>query len=294
MRILISGASGLVGTALCAYLESCGHTIGALSRSRMKNQPWWDLSTGEINWGPEPDFEVVIHLAGENIASGRWDRRTKERIRMSRVSGTTLLAQSLAEKEHKPRLLISASAIGFYGDRGDEELTEESDAGRGFLAQICQEWEEACAPASAAGIRTVNTRLGMVLSPNGGALQKMLPPFRLGLGGPLGNGRQFISWIDIDDLCRAIGHIIQTQSLQGPVNLVSPEPVRNKEFAATLGRVIERPAVLAVPSPALRLLLGEMADALLLSSVRVVPQKLQDSGFTFTHPDLYGALQQNT
>jgi len=294
MRILISGASGLVGTALCAYLESCGHTPVPLSRSRIENQPWWDLSTGEINWGAEPDFEVVIHLAGENIASGRWDRRRKERIRMSRVSGTTLLAQSLAEKGHKPRLLISASAVGFYGDRGDEELTEESDAGSGFLAQICQEWEEACAPASAAGIRTVNTRLGLVLSPNGGALQKMLPPFRLGLGGPLGNGRQFISWIDIDDLCRAIGHIIQTQALQGPVNLVSPEPVRNKEFAATLGRVIGRPAVLAVPSPALRLLLGEMADALLLSSVRVVPQKLHDSGFTFTHPDLYGALQQNT
>ncbi|MCA1795995.1 MAG: TIGR01777 family oxidoreductase [Desulfuromonadaceae bacterium] len=294
MRILVTGASGLVGTALCAHLQTCGHTPVSLSRTRDEHHPWWDISSGEISFGTEPDFDVVIHLAGENIASGRWDARKKERIRMSRVSGTTLLAQSLAEKEHKPQLLISASAVGFYGNRGDEELTEESQAGSGFLSQVCQEWEEACAPATTAGIRSVNIRLGMVLSPDGGALQKMLPPFKLGLGGPLGDGRQFLSWIYIDDLCRAVGHIIEESSLQGPVNMVSPEPVRNKEFASTLGQVIRRPAFLPAPSLALRLLLGEMADALLLSSVRAMPRKLQESGFTFNHPDLYGALQQST
>ncbi|MGM0416570.1 MAG: TIGR01777 family oxidoreductase [Thermodesulfobacteriota bacterium] len=294
MRILISGASGLVGTALCTYLQSCGHTTVPLSRRKEEQQPWWDISKGELSWGAEPDFDVVIHLAGENIASGRWNARKKKRIRMSRVSGTTLLAQSLAEKEHKPQLFISGSAVGFYGDRGDDELTEQSKAGNGFLSQVCQEWEEASAPAAAAGIRTVNTRLGMVLSAKGGALQKMLPPFKLGLGGPLGSGRQFMSWIDIDDLCRAIGHIIQEQSLHGPVNMASPQPVRNKEFSTTLGRVIGRPAILPAPSLALRLLMGEMADALLLSSTRAVPQKLLDSGFIFSRPELYEALQHNT
>jgi len=293
MRILVSGASGLVGTALCAYLQARGHTTVPLSRTRGETQPWWDIHTGEISWGSNPDYDVVIHLAGENISSGRWTTRKKERIRMSRASGTTLLAQSLAEKEHKPTLLISGSAVGFYGDRGDEELTEQSKSGSGFLAQVCQEWEAACIPAITAGIRTVNIRLGMVLSPNGGALPQMLLPFKLGLGGPMGNGRQFMSWIYIEDLCRAIGHIIQERTLQGAVNLVSPEPVRNKEFTTTLGRVIGRPTVLPAPSFALRLLLGEMADALLLSSTRAVPQKLQESGFTFTHPDLYGSLQQS-
>lgn len=294
MRILISGASGLVGTALCAYLQARGHSPVPLSRTRDEAQPWWDIRTGEISWGSNPDYDVVIHLAGENISSGRWTTRKKERIRMSRASGTTLLAQSLAEKEHKPTLFISGSAVGFYGDRGDEKLTEQSRSGSGFLAQVCQEWEAACSPAITAGIRTVNIRLGMVLSPNGGALQQMLLPFKLGLGGPMGNGRQFMSWIYIEDLCRAIEHIIQERTLQGAVNLVSPEAVRNKEFTTTLGRVIGRPTVLPAPPFALRLLLGEMADALLLSSTRAVPQKLLESGFTFTHPDLYESLQQST
>jgi hypothetical protein len=294
MRILITGASGLVGTALSTYLHDCGHTPAPLSRARDKHEPWWDISSGDLSWGKNPEYDAVIHLAGENIVSGRWNKRIKERIRMSRVSGTTLLAQSLAEKEHKPEVFISASAVGFYGDRGDEELNEQSEAGSGFLSQVCQEWEQSCAPAVAAGIRTVNIRLGMVLSPNGGALQQMLPPFRLGLGGPLGSGRQFLSWIDIDDLCRAVGHILQESSLSGPVNMVSSEPVRNKEFATTLGRVLKRPAMLPVPAPALRLLLGEMADALLLTSTRAVPHKLLESGFNFIRPDLYGALKYNT
>lgn len=294
MRILVTGASGLVGTALCTHLQSCGHTAVPLSRTRSDQHPWWDIRSGAISWGAEPDFEAVIHLAGENIASGRWTAQKKERIRMSRVSGTTLLAQSLAEKEHRPEVFISASAVGYYGDRGDEELTEYSEAGNGFLPQVCQEWENACTPALNAGIRTANIRLGMVLSANGGALQKMLPPFRLGFGGPLGDGRQFLSWIYIHDLCRAVEHIIETPELKGAVNMVSPEPVRNKEFATTLGHVIGRPTFLPAPSLALRILLGEMADALLLSSVRAVPKKLNDSGFTFTQADLYGALQHST
>ncbi len=293
MRILITGASGLVGTALSAYLQGCGHRVVPLVRTRRNDQPWWDIGAGTLDWGAEPHFEAVIHLAGESIMSGRWTAAKKERIRMSRVSGTTLLAQSMREKEIKPELFICCSAVGFYGDRGDEELTEQSPAGTGFLSQVCQEWEAACAPAVDAGIRTVNTRFGMVLSPNGGALAKMLLPFRLGLGGPAGNGRQFMSWIDIEDLCGAVAHIIENRSLHGPVNLASPQPVRNKEFSQTLGKTLHRPAVLPAPALALRLLLGEKADALLLSSTRAVPQKLLDSGFSFTYPRLQEALHHN-
>ncbi|MDY0211588.1 MAG: TIGR01777 family oxidoreductase [Desulfuromonadaceae bacterium] len=294
MRILITGASGLVGTSLSAHLQKCGHSVVPLARTAHHDQPWWDIGAGKIDWGVDPHFDAVIHLAGENIVSGRWNAAKKERIRMSRVSGTTLLAQSLAEKEVKPGLFICCSAVGFYGDRGDEELTEQSPPGTGFLPQVCQEWEAACSPAAEAGIRTVNTRFGMVLSPNGGALQKMLLPFRLGLGGPAGSGRQFMSWIDIEDLCDAMAHIINNTSLHGPVNLVSPHPVRNKEFSQALGKAIHRPAVLPVPALALRLLLGEMADALLLSSARAVPQKLLDSGFHFAHPHLQESLHLNT
>ncbi|MDD2557097.1 MAG: TIGR01777 family oxidoreductase [Desulfuromonadaceae bacterium] len=294
MRILITGASGLVGTALTTYLQSRRHTVVSLARTRSKEHPWWDISTGELDWGANPHFDAVIHLAGENIASGRWNAAKKERIRMSRVSGTTLLAQCLSEKEVKPELFICCSAVGFYGDRGDEELTEQSSPGSGFLSQVCQEWEAACAPAIEAGIRTVNMRLGMVLSPNGGALSKMLFPFRLGLGGPAGSGRQFMSWIHIDDLCSAVAHIIDKTSLSGPVNFVAPQSVRNKEFTLILGKLLQRPAVLPAPALALRLILGEMANALLLSSARVLPQKLLDSGFRFSHPDLEGALQHST
>ncbi len=293
MRILITGSSGLVGTALSASLQGRGHSVVPLARTKCNDQPWWDISAGELNWGANPHFDAVIHLAGENIASGRWNTAKKERIRMSRVSGTTLLAQSLSEKKVKPELLICCSAVGFYGDRGDEELTEQSPPGSGFLSQVCQEWEAACAPAVEAGIRTVNTRFGMVLSPKDGALRKMLLPFRLGLGGAAGSGRQFMSWIDIEDLCDAIFHIIDNPTLRGPVNLVSPNSVRNKEFSQVLAKTIHRPAVLPAPAFALRLILGEMADALLLSSTRAVPQKLLDSKFVFTHPDLLEALQHN-
>lgn len=294
VRILITGVSGLVGTTLSTHLQGCGHSVVTLARTRHKDQPWWDIDAREISWGTAPHFDVVIHLAGENIASGRWNAAKKERIRLSRVSGTTLLAQRMSEKEVKPELFICCSAVGFYGDRGDEELTEQSPPGIGFLSQVCQEWESACAPAVEAGIRTVNTRFGMVLSPTGGALQKMLLPFRLGLGGPAGSGRQFVSWIDIEDLCGAMAYIIDNASLHGPVNLVSPQPVHNKEFSQTLGKAIHRPAVLPAPALALRLLLGEMADALLLSSARAVPQKLLNSGFHFTYPNLQESLQHNT
>lgn len=294
MRILISGASGMIGTALRQHLQRHGHAVTALQRQQSSNGVWWDIASEQLHWGADPEFDAVIHLAGENIAGGRWSEARKNRIRSSRSQGTGLLARSLSAKAQKPEVLISCSAVGFYGDRGDDELTEHSSAGAGFLPDICREWEQACSPAVACGIRVVNIRLGMVLSPEGGALQKMLPPFRLGLGGPLGNGRQFISWIDIDDVCNAISHILHHREISGPVNLVAPQPVRNRDFSRALGKALKRPAMLPAPALALRLLLGDMADALLLSSTRVIPAKLLEGGFNFAQPDLYQALQKNT
>jgi uncharacterized protein (TIGR01777 family) len=251
----------------------------------------WDPGADSFDATPLEGVEAVVHLAGENVAASRWTDRVKQRIRDSRVHGTRVLAEGLARMSKRPQVLVSASAIGFYGNRGDELLTETSDAGDGFLCDVAKQWESATDPARGAGIRVVNVRLGMVLSPDAGALKKMLPPFKLGGGGPVGSGQQFVSWISLDDVTRAIRHAITDERLTGPVNAVSPEPVRNKEFAQTLGRVLGRPAVMPIPAFAVRLALGEMADELLLASTRVSPGKLIETGFEFQHPELEATLR---
>ena len=234
---------------------------------------------------------AVVHLAGENIAAGRWTPARKAEIRRSRVDGTRNLCEVLARLPHPPKVLVSASAIGLYGDRGAEILTEESAAGTGFLAEVCREWEAAAAPAARVGIRVVNLRFGMVLSPTGGALKKMLLPFKLGMGGRIGSGEQFTSWIALDDVIGAIHHVLCEESVRGAVNAVAPEPASNADFTRTLARVLRRPTLLPLPAFAARLALGEMADALLLGGARVMPARLQASGYRFRFPDLESALR---
>ena len=253
---------------------------------------------GQIPWDPAQPiaadsvsgFEAVIHLAGETVV-GRWTAAKKARIRNSRVLGTRSLAQALAQASQRPRVLITASAVGYYGDRGDEILREDSPPGEGFLCEVCREWEAATEPAAAAGIRTAHLRIGVVLSPVGGALQKMLTPFKMGVGGNMGNGRQWWSWIDVQDLVGAMHHILKTDRLEGPVNVVAPTPVTNAEFTKTLASVLSRPAIFPMPAFAARLAFGQMADELLLASQRVEPAKLTASGHAFQYSDLRAALQ---
>jgi uncharacterized protein (TIGR01777 family) len=232
-----------------------------------------------------------VHLAGENIAKGRWNARKKARIRDSRVNGTRLLSEALTRLSKPPAVMVCASAIGYYGDRGDEVLREESASGSGFLAEVCRQWEAAAEPARKRGIRVVHLRIGVVLSPEGGALAQMLFPFRMGLGGKLGSGRQYFSWIAIDDLVTVIAHALTNDTLQGPVNAVAPHPVTNLEFTRTLGRVLARPTLFPMPALAARLAFGEMADELLLSSARVEPTRLLATAYQFRHPQLEGALR---
>jgi uncharacterized protein len=293
-RILISGVSGLIGSALVPFLESHVYEVTRLVR----NQP---RSSTELQWDPmQPippalvsGFDAVIHLSGENVA-GRWTTAKKRRIRESRVISTRNLSQAITVAARKPQIFVCASAIGYYGTRGDEILAEESAPGSGFLAGVCHEWEEATSPTLDAGIRTVNLRIGIVLSEFGGALKQMLLPFRLGLGGPIGNGRQWWSWIHLDDLVAAVWHILQnsTDGLSGPVNLVSPNPVTNAEFTQTLARALHRPALLPVPAFVARLAFGELANEGLLASARVKPEKLLPSGFNFQFPELGEALSR--
>ena len=295
-RILVSGASGPIGTALLASfepeLEPRGMQIVRLVRGRAE-------SGAQISWDPlaplspvtVSGFDAVVHLAGENVA-GRWTEGKRKAIRESRVQGTRNLATALARSEAKPLVLVCASAVGFYGDRGEELLNEESPAGRGFLPEVCGEWEAASRIAAEAGIRTVNVRIGLVLSAQGGALGNMLKAFKLGLGGRLGSGQQWWSWIHVDDIVRGIHHAIRTESLSGPVNLVAPNPVRNTEFTRVLASVLGRPAFFPVPKFALRLAFGKMArEELLLASQRVEPEKLQASGYMFRFRELRAALQ---
>jgi uncharacterized protein (TIGR01777 family) len=289
-KILVSGSSGLIGAALVPALQSNGYEVVRLVRGAS--------ASGRVGWDPArplaPEsvsgFEVIIHLAGESIV-GRWTEAKKRRIRESRVQGTRALAEALAKAPQRPRLLISASAIGYYGNRGEETLREDSSSGDGFLPEVCREWEAAAEPASKAGIRAVQMRFGVVLSAVGGALQKMLLPFRMGVGGKVGNGRQWMSWIAIDDLVGAIQHVIKTDTLRGPVNGVGPGPVRNAEFTKTLASVLSRPAIFPMPGFAARLAFGQMADELLLASQRVEPAKLMASGYVFQKPDLSTALE---
>ncbi len=291
-RVLISGASGPIGAALVSSFEQTGVEVVRLVRGPARN-------AGQVSWDPMGDFapevvsgfRAVIHLAGESVV-GRWTAAKKKAIRESRMRGTRSVASALVQAESKPQVFVCASAIGFYGDRTDEILDEESASGLGFLPEVCREWEEASRVSAEAGIRTVNIRIGLVLSAHGGALPKMLPAFKLGLGGRLGSGKQWWSWIHVDDIVGAVHHAMQTGSLSGPVNLVSPNPVRNEEFTKVLASVLRRPALLPVPGFALGMAFGRAAaDELFLASQRVEPGKLGASGYAFRFQDLRAALE---
>src|SRR5262245_61154437 len=286
MKIAVTGSSGLVGSALVSSLENTGHDV-----VRLKRPDHWDLETRTVNTSAFSGANAVVHLAGENIASGRWTAARKARIRDSRTIGTKLIAETISRIDPPPHVLVSASAIGYYGDRGDELLREDSPSGTGFLADVCRQWESATDAATRKGIRVVHLRIGLVLSEKGGAIGKMLLPFKFGVGGKIGSGHQYWSWISLEDVCGVIVHCIQAPALHGPVNTVSPSPVTNLEFTKTLGRVLGRPTIFPLPAVAARLALGEMADALLLASARVEPTKLIASRFVFKHKELEPTLR---
>ena len=293
MKILITGSTGLIGTELCSFLSANGHRVLRMVRrtSAGTDEIAWDPSTGSLDSRALEGIDAAIHLAGENIAGGKWTAERKRRIRESRVNGTRLLAQALGSLANPPRTLISVSAVGYYGNRGDEPLMEETGPGTGFLSGLCCEWENATEPASRKGIRVVIPRLGTVLSPKGGALALMLPVFRLGIGGKIGNGTQYMSWIAMEDLVGIFHHVIHCESLRGPINAVSPNPVTNLEFSRTLGRVLSRPVLFALPSFAARAIFGEMANEVLLASARVSPLRLRESGYQYKFPELEAALR---
>ena len=291
--VAITGASGFIGHALVERLRANGTRVRRLVRSPRSDSPddiVWDPMRGVLAARDLEGAEAVIHLAGEPIAH-RWTSARRKAIRDSRVRGTELLARAIAALERKPNVLLSGSAVGFYGDRGDEAVGEESAPGKDYLAGVAREWESATGAAKDAGVRVVLLRSGIVLNPHGGALERMLPPFRLGVGGPLGSGRQWMSWIALADHLRAMEHALATTGLHGPVNFVAPNPVTNAEFAGTLGRVLGRPSLVPVPAFALELLYGEMARATLLAGQRVLPKALLRSGFRFEHPTLEEALR---
>jgi uncharacterized protein (TIGR01777 family) len=291
--VAVTGATGMIGSALVARLRARGHTVRRLVRSPRDVQP------GDALWSPNDaaldehvieGCDAIVNLAGAPIAE-RWTEQRKRDIRDSRVHGTSLLAHTISSMAVKPRVVLSGSAVGYYGNRGDEQLDEQSTSGTDFLSRIAREWEGATAPISNAGVRLVLLRTGIVLSAHDGALGKMLTPFKLGVGGPMGDGRQWMSWISLEDHLRAMEHALFSDALHGPVNLVTPDPVRNEDFAATLGKVLSRPALIPVPRFALELAFGEMADATILASQRVVPRALLATGFQFAHPTLEGALR---
>jgi uncharacterized protein len=293
-RILVSGMSGPIGSALLPALKSKGARISRLVR---KHGKYSSSDEQQVPWDPDqpisPElvsgFDAVIHLAGESIV-GRWTEAKKREIRNSRVNGTSHLAQALARSKHKPQVFVCSSAIGYYGDRDDEVLNEQSAPGAGFLAEVCRDWEAAAQPAAEAGIRTVSMRTGIVLTPNGGALGKMLLPFKMGVGGRIGDGRQWMSWVDIRDMVGAIHHLLKNDLLHGPVNMVAPKPVTNAGFTRTLAGVLSRPAIFPVPAFVVKLAFGEMGETALLGSQRVEPAQLLGSGYPFRFNELQASL----
>jgi uncharacterized protein len=293
MRILVTGGSGLVGTRLVPSLVAKGYVVSKLvySFNPTPGVLTWNPDKGQINPASLEGFDAVIHLAGENIADNRWSEEKKKKILDSRVIGTRLLCQTFALLKQPPKVFISASAIGYYGCRGDTLLTEESSGGQGFLAEVCREWEIASQFAVKQGIRVVNPRIGMILSANGGALKQMLLPFKFGLGGRLGSGQQYMSWIAIDDVIGALLLALSRDSIKGPINVVAPKPITNAEFTRVLGEVLHRPTIIPLPAFAARFAFGEMADELLLCSSRVEPKRLQHEGYQFLYPDLKNALK---
>lgn len=292
MKIAVAGSSGLVGTKLLSSLRTQGDEVVALVRRHPgESEIFWDPAKAKIAADALEGFDAVINLAGDNIGEGRWTASKKNRILLSRTNSTLLLAEHLAQLEEKPKVWVNASAIGYYGNRGTEELTESSSPGKGFLADVCQQWEAATQPAIDAGIRVVKLRIGVVLSKDGGGLAKMLFPFKMGGGGIVGSGKQFWSWVSLTDVVSMIRHCVVTESLEGPVNGTSPNPSTNLEFTKTLGRVLGRPTIVPMPGFLAKLLLGEMVEDLLLSSTRVLPTKLVETGFDFQHTELDAAIR---
>lgn len=292
MNILVTGSSGLIGGKLIPRLREAGHQVFRLVRRK-------PTAPDQRRWNPEERvdpivldrIDTVIHLAGDNIAEGRWNEEKKRQIRDSRVTGTRRLAEAIAEATTPPKALVCASAIGYYGNRGDELLDEASPPGSGFLPDVCREWEAAAEPARAKGVRVAHVRLGVVLSTEGGALAKMLLPFKMGVGGVVGNGKQYWSCVNVDDAVAAFQYAAENDSIRGPVNAVCPEPVTNYDFTKTLGRILGRPTLFPLPATMARLALGQMADDLLLASARVVPKTLQGAGFSFAHPTVESAIR---
>jgi uncharacterized protein (TIGR01777 family) len=293
MKVLISGSHGLVGKALISSLSSDGHEIVRLVRGTPSGpaEVEWHPNEGRIDAANLEGFDAVVHLAGESIASGRWTDEKKRAIRDSRVKGTALLSEALARLSRPPAVFLSASAIGYYGDRGDEVLTEKSAPGKDFLASVCVEWENATRAAIEKGIRTVHTRFGIILDAEEGALGKMLTPFRMGIGGRVGHGKQWMSWIAIEDVVNGLRFVIEDKTTSGPINFVAPNAVRNAEFTKSLGHVLSKPTLFPVPAFGVRLAFGEMGDALLLSSQRVEPRVLREKGFVFRWARLDEALR---
>lgn len=293
MKILIAGASGLIGTALGARLAREGHTVARLVRRepRTPDEIDWDPAARQLDSRRLEGVDAVINLSGENLAAGRWTEERRRRILQSRVDATATLVHAVSAMSRRPSVLLNASAVGFYGDRGEEELTEASSIGRGFLPEVCLAWETHAEGATRAGVRTVLMRFGVVLSAEGGALAKMLPVFRSGLAGRLGSGRQWMSWVALEDVVEAVLHALTEARCSGPMNFVAPNPVTNATFTETLARVLHRPAAVPVPAWTLRLALGEMADEALLASTRAVPDRLRETGYGFRQPELEGALR---
>lgn len=298
MNIVISGASGLIGTELVESLKKDGHHVLSLTRSKSSSPDkiYWNIETGEIESDKLENIDALVHLAGENISGenpiqGRWTQERKEKILNSRVKGTTLLSDTISRLKNPPKVFVSASAIGYYGDRAEEKLDEKSNKGSGFLSDVCKAWETSADSARNKGIRVVHTRFGVVLSNKGGALKSMLLPYKMGVGGTIGNGKQYMSWIDISDVAGAIKHVINKSDIQGVVNVVAPKPITNSEYTKALGHVIHRPTIFPIPSIGINILFGEMGNELLLGSQKVYPEVLSNTGYKFMYPDITSSLE---